>query len=66
MAIANFPPGALSGPITPTMLRLALPTIVVLIVQTLVGVAETYFVSSSGPMRSPGSPWSSRSSCSCR
>ena len=27
------------------MLRLALPTIVVLVVQTLVGVAETYFVS---------------------
>ena len=45
MAIANFPPGVLSGPITPTMLRLALPTIVVLVVQTLVGVAETYFVS---------------------
>jgi putative MATE family efflux protein len=30
------------------MLRLALPTIVVLVVQTLVGVAETYFVSSLG------------------
>lgn len=41
----NVPPGILSGPIAPTMLRLALPTIVVLIVQTLVGVAETYFVS---------------------
>jgi len=27
------------------MLRLALPTIIVLVVQTLVGVAETYFVS---------------------
>jgi Na+-driven multidrug efflux pump len=27
------------------MLRLALPTIVVLVVQTLVGVTETYFVS---------------------
>jgi putative MATE family efflux protein len=38
-------PGVLSGPITPVMLRLALPTIVVLVVQTLVGVAETYFVS---------------------
>src|SRR5262249_53283055 len=34
-----------SGPIAPTMLRLALPTIVVLVVQTLVGVVETYFVS---------------------
>ena len=30
------------------MLRLALPTIVVLVVQTLVGVTETYFVSSLG------------------
>lgn len=39
------PPGVLAGPITPTMLRLALPTIVVLVVQTLVGVAETYFIS---------------------
>jgi putative MATE family efflux protein len=45
MAYTNIPPGVLSGPITPTMLRLALPTIVVLVVQTLVGVAETYFVS---------------------
>jgi putative MATE family efflux protein len=35
----------LSGPVLPTMLRLALPTIVVLVVQTSVGVAETYFVS---------------------
>lgn len=35
----------LSGPILSTMLRLALPTIVVLIAQTLVGVAETYYVS---------------------
>jgi hypothetical protein len=34
------PPGVLSGPIA-VMLRLALPTIVVLVVQTLVGVAET-------------------------
>ena len=39
------PLGVLAGPIIPTMLRLALPTIVVLVVQTLVGVAETYFVS---------------------
>jgi putative MATE family efflux protein len=45
MAIANIPPGVLSGPIMPTMLRLALPTVAVLVVQTLVGVAETYFVS---------------------
>jgi putative MATE family efflux protein len=35
----------LGGPILPTMLRLALPTVIVLVVQTFVGVAETYFVS---------------------
>lgn len=39
------PRGILHGPITPTLFRLALPTVVVLVVQTLVGVAETYFVS---------------------
>src|SRR5262249_33715238 len=37
-------PNLLSGPIVPTMLRLAGPTVVVLIIQTLVGVIETYFV----------------------
>ncbi|WP_235782673.1 MATE family efflux transporter [Bradyrhizobium murdochi] len=35
----------LEGPVLPTLLKLALPTLVVMIVQTLVGVAETYFVS---------------------
>lgn len=39
------PRGILHGPITPTLFRLALPTVVVLVVQTFVGVAETYFVS---------------------
>jgi len=39
------PLGVLSGPIVPTLLRLALPTVVVLVIQTLVGVTETYFVS---------------------
>jgi hypothetical protein len=43
--IRTAPSGVLSGPIAPVMLRLALPTIVVLVVQTLVGVAETYFIS---------------------
>jgi putative MATE family efflux protein len=38
----------LTGPILPTLLGLAGPTIVVLIVQTGVGVAETYFVSNLG------------------
>lgn len=36
---------ALSGPIAPAILRLAAPTVLVLVVQTMVGVAETYFVS---------------------
>ncbi|HXZ02954.1 MAG TPA: MATE family efflux transporter [Stellaceae bacterium] len=35
----------LHGAIVPTLLALAAPTMVVLVVQTLVGVAETYFVS---------------------
>ena len=35
----------LDGPILSTLLKLALPTVVVLVVQTLVGVAETWFVS---------------------
>jgi putative MATE family efflux protein len=34
----------LEGPILPTMMRLAIPTIVVLLAQTLVGVVETYYV----------------------
>ncbi|MDE1146053.1 MAG: MATE family efflux transporter [Azospirillaceae bacterium] len=38
----------LHGPIVPTMLRLALPTVVVLVIQTLVSVAETYYVSALG------------------
>jgi hypothetical protein len=38
MATTNIAPGVLSGPIMPTMLRLAVPTIVVLVVETLVGV----------------------------
>jgi putative MATE family efflux protein len=38
----------LTGPILPTLLSLAGPTVVVLLVQTGVGVAETYFVSNLG------------------
>jgi putative MATE family efflux protein len=34
----------LTGPIVPMLMRLALPTITVLFVQTLVGIAETYYV----------------------
>jgi MATE family, multidrug efflux pump len=40
--------GFLDGPITPQLVRLALPILVVLAVQTLVAVAETYFVSRLG------------------
>ncbi|AWB07201.1 MATE family efflux transporter (plasmid) [Azospirillum humicireducens] len=40
----KVPPGVLDGPVVPTMLRLALPTTLVLVVQTLVGVVETWFV----------------------
>jgi putative MATE family efflux protein len=36
--------GLLAGPIIPTMLKLAAPTVVVLVVQTFVSVIETYFV----------------------
>jgi MATE family, multidrug efflux pump len=36
--------GMLDGPIIPTLLKLAAPTLIVLLVQTFVGVAETYFV----------------------
>ncbi len=35
----------LRGAIVPTLLRLGLPTLIVIMVQTLVGVIETYFVS---------------------
>jgi putative MATE family efflux protein len=34
----------LTGAIVPTLMRLALPTITVLIAQTMVGIAETYYV----------------------
>lgn len=34
----------LQGPILPVLLRLAVPTTVVLVAQTLVGVVETYFI----------------------
>ena len=38
----------LEGPVAPTLARLAWPVLIVLAVQTLVGVAETYFVSALG------------------
>ncbi|RDK07936.1 MATE family efflux transporter [Cupriavidus lacunae] len=38
----------LHGPLLPELIRLALPTVVVLFMTTLLGVAETYFVSSLG------------------
>ena len=36
--------GLIAGPIIPTLLKLAAPTVVVLLVQTFVSVIETYFV----------------------
>src|ERR1700759_5627626 len=38
----------LHGPIAPTLVKLALPTIGVLVAQTAVGIAETYYVSFPG------------------
>lgn len=38
----------LHGPIVPTLLRLALPTVVVLLTTTVLSIVETYFVSSLG------------------
>ena len=40
----NVLSGLLAGPIIPTLLKLAAPTVVVLVVQTFVSVIETYFV----------------------
>src|SRR2546429_10002333 len=40
-----MPSSLLTGRIPPTLLRLAAPVLVVLTLQTFVGVAETYFVS---------------------
>lgn len=49
-AIADSKTAAiLSGPVLPVLFALALPTLAVLLVQTLVGLMETYFVSSLGP-----------------
>ncbi|OUL86220.1 hypothetical protein CA603_22755 [Paraburkholderia hospita] len=38
----------LHGPILPTLTRLALPTVAVLLMTTVLGIAETYFVSTLG------------------
>jgi putative MATE family efflux protein len=38
----------LHGPLLPVLIRLALPTVAVLFMTTLLGIAETYFVSSLG------------------
>ncbi len=38
----------LHGPLLSTLIRLALPTVVVLFMTTLLSVAETYFVSALG------------------
>jgi hypothetical protein len=44
-AHASMRQAILRAPILPTMLGLALPTIAVLAIQTLVGIAETFYVS---------------------
>jgi len=44
-ATRSDPTGLLTGPIIPAILHLAIPTVLVLVVQTFVGVAETYFIS---------------------
>ena len=44
----------IEAPITPTLLQLAAPNVLVMAVQASVGLIETYFV---GPMRSPASLW---------
>lgn len=44
----DFNKAILTGPILSVMLKLALPTMLVLFIQTLIGLLETYFVSSLG------------------
>jgi putative MATE family efflux protein len=47
--VDNLPANKLlHGPVLPQLIRLALPTVAVLFMTTLLGVAETYFVSSLG------------------
>lgn len=45
MTAVSTRPDMLDGPVTPTLLRLAFPTVIVLVFQTMVGVTETYFIS---------------------
>lgn len=47
-ADTRAPDHLLRGPVLPGLIRLALPTVVVLFMTTLLSVAETYFVSSLG------------------
>src|SRR5262249_822148 len=42
--VGNVLDSLIAGPIIPTLLKLAAPTVVVLVVQTFVSVIETYFV----------------------
>ncbi len=49
--------GLLDGPIVSTLLKLAAPTVVVLVVQTLVSVAKPISWVISGPMRWQASHW---------
>jgi len=47
-ADAQWPNHLLDGPLLPSLIRLALPTVAVLFMTTLLSVAETYFVSTVG------------------
>jgi len=44
-------PGSDRGPIAKTLVRLAVPNMLVMLAQSAVGLIETYFVGSSGPIR---------------
>ena len=53
----------LTGPILATLLKLALPTMTVLLAQTAVNIAEAYYVGFLGTDALGALQWSSRSSC---
>ena len=56
----------LEGPVSSTILRLSLPNVIVMLVQTSIGLIETYFVAKLGLDALAGMRWFSRSTCCCR
>ena len=55
------------APITPTLLRLAMPNVVVMVAQALVSTCEVYFIGWLGPEAlAQGCHWSFPSLCSCK